>query len=204
MDILVWIFHVSTSNLSCHLYTSAGDIYIPHFYVDFFYVLKNFINRIDTLILNIHISTCKSSCYLFTCDVYLRVLSTILHGIFPIQWRIFNRRLDIQMYIFQVSTSNLSCYTFSDSSCLPYIPQLHMEFFYKLKIFTRRIDILVWIFHVTTENLSGLLYTSGSDKYIPHFYMKIFYMLIYSAGARYPGKGFPYFYFQLIIFYLQQ
>ena len=89
------------------------------------------------------------------------------------------------MYIFQVSTSNLSCYTFSDNSCLPYIPQLHMEFFYKLKIFTRRIDILVWIFYVTTENLSGLLYTSGSDKCIPHFYMKIFYMLIYSAGARY-------------------
>ena len=93
MDILVWVFHISTSNLSRHLYTSAGDIYIPHFYVDFFYVLKNFTNRIDTLILNIHISTCKSSCYLLTCEVYLRVLSTILHGIFPIQRKIFQQKV---------------------------------------------------------------------------------------------------------------
>ena len=58
--------------------------YIPHFYMDFFYVLKNFTNRTDTLILNIHISTCKSSCYLFTSELDLRVLSTILHGLFPI------------------------------------------------------------------------------------------------------------------------
>ena len=135
MDILVWIFHVSTSNLSCHLYTSAGDIYIPHFYVDFFYVLKNFTNRTDTLILNIHISTCKSSCYLFTCEVYLRVLSTILHGIFPIQRKIFNRRLVIPVYVFHISTSNLSYCTFSWSCFPPYIPQFHIELFVYVKKF---------------------------------------------------------------------
>ena len=93
MDILVWIFHVSRSNLLCHLYTSAPDIYIPHFYMDFFFVLKNFTNRTDTLISNIHISTCKSSCYPFTCEVYLRVLSTILHGIFPKTMKNFQQKV---------------------------------------------------------------------------------------------------------------
>ena len=33
LDILVWIFHASTSNLSCHLCTSTSDIHIPHFYM---------------------------------------------------------------------------------------------------------------------------------------------------------------------------
>ena len=42
MDILVWIFHVSTSNLSCHLCTSGGDLYIPRFHMEIFVPIKKF------------------------------------------------------------------------------------------------------------------------------------------------------------------
>ena len=59
----------------------------------FFYVLKNSINRTDILLLIFHISTCRSSCHLYTCEGDLRVPSTFLHGIFPIQWKISNRRM---------------------------------------------------------------------------------------------------------------
>ena len=59
----------------------------------FFYVLKNSINRTDILLLIFHISTCRSSCHLYTCEGDLRVTSTFLHGIFPIQWKISNRRM---------------------------------------------------------------------------------------------------------------
>ena len=59
----------------------------------FFYVLKNSINRIEILLLIFHISTCRSLCHLYTCEGDLRVPSTFLHGIFPIQWKISNRRM---------------------------------------------------------------------------------------------------------------
>ena len=57
MDILVWIFLASTSNLSCHLYTSGGDLYIP----------TSYSNKMRHILLWIfHVSTCNLLCHLHT------------------------------------------------------------------------------------------------------------------------------------------
>ena len=69
-------------------YKWRWPIYSTFLHWFFFYVLKNFTNRMEILLLIFYISTCNSSSDLFTWEIDLRVLSTILYGIFPIQWKI--------------------------------------------------------------------------------------------------------------------
>ena len=81
MDIPIQTFHISTSKLSCHLYTrGVNPLHYTFLNRFFFYVLKNSTNRTDILLSIFCIFTCKSLCHLYNVEGYLRVLSTILHG----------------------------------------------------------------------------------------------------------------------------
>ena len=45
LDILVWIFHISTSNIACHFFTTRDDLYIPHSYMDFFLCIEKLLQK---------------------------------------------------------------------------------------------------------------------------------------------------------------
>ena len=122
----------------------------------FFYVLKNSINRTDILLLIFHISTCRSSCHLYTCEGDLRVPSTFLHGIFPIQWKISNRRMSSVHSTFPQRIFSM-CIKFDQKDGHPSMdfPRFHIQFIMspiQLVEVTYIFHISTWIFFLYVKN----------------------------------------------------